>query len=73
MSTLFAKLFVEHKKNVVLLSILFLILMVTTLGLVWIVFYDEIIERKGHNFSPWLLIVRQQNRTPFNNFVYNLF
>ena len=46
MSTLFTKLFVEHKENVVLTSILFFILMITTLGLVWFVFYDEVFERK---------------------------
>ena len=42
---LFAKLFVENKRNV-LLMVLFFILMVASLGLVWIVFYDEFIERK---------------------------
>jgi hypothetical protein len=42
---LFAKLFVEDKRNV-LSMVLFFILMVATLGLVWIVFYDEFIERK---------------------------
>jgi hypothetical protein len=42
---LFAKLFVDDKRNV-LSMVLFFILMVATLGLVWIVFYDEFIERK---------------------------
>ena len=45
MEKLFAKLFVEDKRNVSSIA-LFVILMVTTLGLVWIVFYDEFIERK---------------------------
>jgi hypothetical protein len=43
---LFVKLFVEDKKNTLLLSVLFAILMITTFCLVWIVFYDEFIERK---------------------------
>ena len=42
---LFTKLFVEGKRNA-LSMVLFFILMVATLGLVWIVFYDEFIERK---------------------------
>jgi hypothetical protein len=43
--TLFTKLFVEDKRNA-LSIVLFFILMVATLGLVWLVFYDECIERK---------------------------
>jgi hypothetical protein len=42
---LFTKLFVEGKRNA-LSMVLFFILMVATLGMVWIVFYDEFIERK---------------------------
>lgn len=42
---LFTKLFVEGKRNT-LSMVLFFILMVATLGMVWIVFYDEFIERK---------------------------
>jgi hypothetical protein len=42
---LFTKLFVEGKRNA-LSMVLFFILMVATLGMVWLVFYDEFIERK---------------------------
>ena len=42
---LFTKLFVEGKRNA-LLMVLFFILMVATLGMVWLAFYDEFIERK---------------------------
>jgi hypothetical protein len=43
--TLFTKLFVEGKRNA-LSMVLFFILAAVTLGLVWLVFYDEFIERK---------------------------
>ena len=42
---LFTKLFVEGKRNA-LSMVLFFILMVATLGMVWLAFYDEFIERK---------------------------
>jgi len=42
---LFTKLFVEGKRNT-LSMVLFFILMVATLGMVWLAFYDEFIERK---------------------------
>ncbi len=69
---LFAKLFVEDKRNV-LLMVLFFILMVGTLGLVWLVFYDEFIERKYMTNRRRLIrainngtvkIVRKENPDP---------
>ena len=70
---LFAKLFVEDKRNVLLLMVLFFILMVGTLGLVWLVFYDEFIERKYMTNRRRLIkainngtvkIVRKENPDP---------
>jgi hypothetical protein len=69
---LFAKLFVEDKRNV-LAMVLFFILMVGTLGLVWLVFYDEFIERKYMTNRRRLIkainngtvkIVRKENPDP---------
>ena len=69
---LFAKLFVEDKRNV-LSMVLFFILMVGTLGLVWLVFYDEFIERKYMTNRRRLIkainngtvkIVRKENPDP---------
>jgi hypothetical protein len=72
MEKLFAKLFVEDKRNVSSM-VLFFILMVSTLGLVWIVFYDEFIERKYMTNRRRLIkainngtvkIVRKENPDP---------
>ena len=69
---LFTKLFVEGKRNA-LSMVLFFILMVATLGMVWIVFYDEFIERKYMTNRRRLIkainngtvkIVRKENPDP---------